>query len=156
MLRILVLVGFALILIGMEISTADYVKGGTFPIEVTTKIGLVVLIIVYAHLVSLTSIFVVFRSHAEPPEHRLVKAIACSLPFILVRLIYAILIIFAHVKDFSVFNTRVVTYGLMAIFQEMVVIVLYIGVGMTLPLKKRKRGGAKNVGMLNTANRELT
>ena len=41
-LRNIVLVGFALILIGMEISTAKFVNNGkiTFPIEVTTKIGL--------------------------------------------------------------------------------------------------------------------
>jgi hypothetical protein len=153
-LRILILLGFALILIGMEIATHDYIVNGTFPINVTTKIGLVLLITIYAVLLLLTSFFFMKRSHAEPPERRLVKAIACSLPFILVRLIYAVLVIFSKVPAFNIFEARTVAYGLMAIFPEMVVVLLYVGVGMTLPRKTTQQGGGKHVEMVDTANRE--
>jgi hypothetical protein len=42
---------------------------------------------------------------------------------------------FSHIHTFSIIYGSVVSLGCMAIMQEMIVVIIYIGVGITLPRK---------------------
>jgi bacteriorhodopsin len=108
---------------------------GTYPIQVLTKVGIIVLIAVFAVVALITAIFIVLRSHAEPGEQRLIYAIAASIPSILIRLIYVVLLTFSNTGTFSILHGSVVGLGCMAIMQEMIAVIIYIGVGLTLPWK---------------------
>jgi hypothetical protein len=103
-----------------------------------TKIGIILLVAVFAVVVLITAMFMFHRSHAEPGERRLINAIAASIPSILIRLIYVVLITFSHIQKFSVLQGSVVVFGCMAIMQELIVVIIYIGVGITLPRKIKK------------------
>jgi len=138
LLRIPITVALVLILSGSESSASYLTKHGTYPIEPTTRIGVVLLIVVFVAVVFITAVFMAQRMHAEAGERRLIYAMTASIPSILIRLIYVVLIMFSNLAMFSVIHPSVVAIGCMAIMQEFIVVFIYIGVGLTLPLKVKK------------------
>ena len=68
----------------------------------------------------------------ENGERRLVLAVAISIPFILVRLIYSAILSFAHNPRFSLIGGSVTINLVMAVLEEFVVIIVCLGVGLTL------------------------
>jgi hypothetical protein len=135
LLRIPIIAALVLVVIGSDTSAGDLINHSTYPIQLITKIGVIILIAVFAIVVLITTTFMIRRSHAEPGERRLINAIAASLPFLAVRLIYVVLAMFSHIHTFSIIYGSVVSLGCMAIMQEMIVVIIYIGVGITLPRK---------------------
>lgn len=135
LMRLPIIAALVLVIIGSDNSASDLVHHGIYPIQVMTKVGIILLVAVFAFVVLVTAMFMFRSAHAEPGERRLIKAIAASVPSILIRLIYVVLITFSHIQMFSVLYGSVVGLGCMAIMQEMIVIIIYIGVGITLPRK---------------------
>jgi hypothetical protein len=133
-----IFVGLLLIIFGMDGSAAYLKKHGTFPTEVITKIGVLLLVAVFAFVVLTNAMFMFRSSHAEPGERRLLNAIAASIPSLLVRVLYIVLITFSHIQMFSILHGSIVALACMAIMQEMIVVLIYIGVGITLPRRIRK------------------
>jgi uncharacterized membrane protein SirB2 len=111
---------------------------GTDPIRRTARIGVILLIAVSAAVVFIAAMFMVQRELAEPGERRLIYAITASIPSILVRLIYVVLIMFSTLRMFSVIHGSVVSQRCMAIMQEFIVVIIYISVGLTLLRKVKK------------------
>ena len=132
-LRLPIIAALVLVIVGSDASAGDLIHNGTYPIKLITKIGIIIFVAIFAVIVLITTTFMVLRSHAEPGEQRLIIAIAASLPFLIVRLIYVVLITFSHIRTFSILYGSVVALGCMAIMQEMIVVIIYIAVGMTLP-----------------------
>jgi hypothetical protein len=150
LLRLPIILALVLVIIGSDNSANDLIHHGTYPIQVLTKVGIIVLIAVFAVVALITAIFIVLRSHAEPGEQRLIYAIAASIPSILIRLIYVVLLTFSNTGTFSILHGSVVGLGWMAIMQEMIVVIIYIGIGLTLPRKiKGPRVGEQVENRLN-------
>ena len=85
--------------------------------------------------------------YAEKGEKRILIAVAASLPFLLVRLIFSALAVFKNEKRFSLYNGDVTVLLCMALLEEVVVVVLYEGVGLTLKKEdKASTGQAQRTG----------
>jgi predicted small integral membrane protein len=138
LLRIPIIIALVLVIIGSNTSAGDLIHDGTYPIQQITKIGIIILVAIFAVIFAITALFMYRRSDAEPEERRLIKAIATSLPFLLIRLVYVVLIYFSHIRTFSILYGSIVALGCMAIMQEMLVVIIYIGVGLTLPRKTKE------------------
>ena len=91
-------------------------------------------------------------------ETRLLIAVACSIPFLAVRLIYSVLSVFVtDSTTFSLTEGSVVVEGFMAVFEEFMVVILYLSAGLATP-KLVKRGtrserymDAGDVSLMNQA-----
>ena len=70
-------------------------------------------------------------------EHRLIIAVAISVPFILVRLIYSLLVVFANNPRFNIVTGSVTINLVMAVLEEFVVAILCIGVGLSLQVRPK-------------------
>jgi len=82
LLRIPILVALVLVVIGSDASASDLINHGTYPIEFITKIGVIILIAVFAITITITASFMAYQAHAELGERRLVNAIAASIIFL--------------------------------------------------------------------------
>lgn len=137
LLRIPIIIAIVLVIIGSDASASDLTKHGTYPIKPMSKIGIILLVAVFAVIVLITTEFMIRRSYAEPAEQRLIHAVAASLPFLVIRLVYVLLVFFSHIRTFSILNGSLVAFGCMSLMQEMLVVIIYIGVGVILPRKNK-------------------
>ena len=85
-------------------------------------------------------------SLVEKGEHRLIIAVAISVPFILIRLIYSLLVVFANNRRFNIVTGSVTINLVMAVLEEFVVTILCISVGLSLQVRP------KSVERANTAH----
>ena len=138
LLRIPIIGALVLIIIGSDASASDLIAHGKYATKTITKIGVIILIAVFAVIVLITMLFMIRRSHAEPGERRLLNAVTASLPFLLIRLIYVILMMFSNIRTFSILYGSLTALGCMALLPEVIVIIIYIGVGMSLPRKVKE------------------
>ena len=103
--------------------------------ESTIKIGVVLYGVVLAMLTALTLGACIAKRRTGEGEGLLVFAVMCALPFLFVRLLYALLSVFSHSKLFSPVtgSTNSETAVLfMSVLQEMVIAVIYIATGLKL------------------------
>jgi hypothetical protein len=143
LLRLPIIIALVLIIIGSDNSANYLTHHGTYPVQHITKIGISILIAVFAVVVLITGIFLFNSSHAGPGEQRFIYAITASVPCILIRLIYVVLITFSHNQQFSVLRGSVVNFGCMAILPELITVIIYLGVGITLPRKTKELPGVQ-------------
>jgi len=66
-------------------------------------------------------------------EQRVLYAVALSIPFIFVRLIYSIIVDFAGNSQFNLITGDVVIQACMASLMEFIVVILYLGAGLVAP-----------------------
>lgn len=71
-------------------------------------------------------------------EPMLVIALLIAFPFILVRLIYALLTVFSHGGAFGIENGSETAALCMSVLEEMVVVLIYIVVGLKLTNSSRR------------------
>jgi hypothetical protein len=96
------------------------------------KAGTALFIVSWVAIV-LATIFISFHvSHAEPGEKRILIAVAISLPFILIRLIYSCFSTFSTNKNFNLITGNVTVLLCVALIEEFIVVVLYEATGLTL------------------------
>ena len=135
--------GIILSIIGGVDSGNDYSKTGRYVPQTLTKVGLGLFIASFVAILATTIILSKSISHAEPGEKRVLLAVAVSLPLLLVRLIYAS--IYDYKKNstkFSSLNGSVTILLCMALLEEIAILLVYEGVGLTLR-KVRKQNVAK-------------
>lgn len=132
LIRIPVLAALVLVIVGVCISAADLVETGVYTVQATTEVGVVLFVAVFAITVLIAGILIRNHSHVEVGERRLLIAVAASLPLILVRLIYTILVTFSSVKEFSIIDGSVVAMACATNMEEIVVVIIYEAVGLTL------------------------
>ena len=64
-------------------------------------------------------------------------AVILALPFIFVRILYSMLAVFlTNQTTFTLVNGNAIAQLCMATIEEMIVVVLYLGVGITAPVRK--------------------
>ena len=139
LIRIPIIIALILVIVGVSASAADLIETGFYTIQVTTKVGVALFILVFATIVLITGVFILHYAYVEVGQRRLLIAVAVSLPFIFVRLIYTILVTFTSLKGFSIIDGNVVAAGCTAVMEEMIVVMIYEAVGLTLPQEKRIR-----------------
>jgi hypothetical protein len=132
--QLLTLVGLILTAVGGSQAAQDYSKTGVYSSTSIQKAGMGLMIAAYGLLVLFTVVVATQVSQAEAGEKRLILAIALSLPFLLVRLVYSGMSIFSNNPAFiqygGSFNPNI-HLGMMVIM-EMVIVAIIEAVGLTL------------------------
>jgi NADH:ubiquinone oxidoreductase subunit 6 (subunit J) len=103
-----------------------------------TKVGVVLFVAAWAGLCLLLVIMVVKSSLVQKGERRLIIAVAISVPFILVRLIYSMVVVFANNRHFNIVTGSVTINLVMAVLEEFVVTIVCISVGLTLQIRPKE------------------
>lgn len=97
--------------------------------QTTSKVGIILYIVVYVAL-ALTALFTSSKlSHAQSGEKRLLLAVILALPFILVRLVYSNLAALTHFHDFNLLTGSVAIFAIMDFAMEFVVVLIYLATG---------------------------
>ncbi|KAM3087311.1 hypothetical protein ACMFMG_001410 [Clarireedia jacksonii] len=130
--EIISLVGLILGIVGGANASHSFTTTGKWVPGSLSKVGNVLFIVSYAALVMATVITSFSISHAEDGEKRILLGIAIALPFLFVRLLYAIISTFTHSKRFNSFTGSVTILLCMSLLMEFVVVVVYEGIGVTL------------------------
>lgn len=158
--QLCVTLGLILSIVG---GTSSVSSTGVYSVQTTSKAGVCLYILAYIALVFVTVISVSKIGYVSSGESRLVWAVVIAMPFILVRLIYSLLTVFHHDKHFSTFSGSVVILVVMAILEEMFVVLVYLLAGFltdaapksaSRPIQNRpwkgRGGGAPNGGNPNS------
>jgi uncharacterized membrane protein (DUF485 family) len=88
-------------------------------------------------------------------ERRLVLAVAISVPFILVRLIYSAILSFAHNPRFNLISGSVTINLVMAVLEEFVVIIVCLGVGLTLRVHNERDVSMREEGVIQSGDKPV-
>ena len=125
-------VGIILSIIGGVNSGRDYSKTGLYVPQTLSKVGLGLFIASFVAILAATVLLSSSVSHAEPGEKRILLAVAVSLPLLLVRLIYSSIYTFGGLRAFSSLNGSVSLLLCLALLEEMAIVMVYEGAGLTL------------------------
>jgi len=137
-LQIIIIVALILGIVGGVDAATNYENiinaGGKALYHPTTlnKAGTSLFVVSYAILVGFVAITFPSVQHAEAGEKRLFLAVALSLPFILVRLVYSCLSTFANKRDFNLLDGNVTILLCVALIEEIICVIIYEATGLTL------------------------
>ncbi|KAL1964396.1 hypothetical protein VTN77DRAFT_6954 [Rasamsonia byssochlamydoides] len=130
--HLVTIVGLILSILGQTHNTT---REGLTQIQSKTKIGVILFIVSWVLLCLLLLTLSGRRSDIESGEHRLLGAVGLSLPFIFVRLLYSILVVFVNNSTFNLVTGNVAVMFIMSVLVEFVVVVVCLGVGLTLQVR---------------------
>ena len=100
--------------------------------ESTLHIGVILYLVAFTALLLLTVGAAVARRSSGKGEGLLIAAVAGSLPFILVRLLYSVIAVFGHDSSFNIVTGSVTIMLVMAVLEEFVVVAIYTITGLKL------------------------
>ncbi len=143
--QIVVMVGLLLSIVGGINASSMLASTGVYTPQALSKAAMGLFIASYVLIVATTIILSFSVSHADHGEKRLLVAVALSLPFLLVRLIYGSISIFANTSDFNSLTGNVTIYLCMALIMELCVVVIYEAVGLTLRKIEKAPAGRATV-----------
>jgi len=133
-------------IVGGTQAGTNYGNTGIYKAQTLSKVGSVLFIVAYIAILLVTVIISFSVSHAEAGEKRLLLAVAVSLPLLLVRLIYSLMTSFSKLKGFNSVTGDVTILLCVALIEEMIVMVIYEGVGLTLKkISKAQLGHTQQV-----------
>lgn len=130
--ELLILVALILGIAGGIESSSSIAKGSYNPNNLV-KAGIALFIISFVAIVVATIMVAFYVSHADKGEKRIFVAVAISIPFILVRLIYSIMVTYTHVRIFNQLTGSPTALLCVALLEEFIVVIIYEGIGVTLP-----------------------
>ncbi|KAL8799739.1 MAG: hypothetical protein Q9182_005682 [Xanthomendoza sp. 2 TL-2023] len=83
-----------------------------------------------------------------PGEKKIVYGVLLAIPFVFLRILYAMLAVFRDNRTFAIVNGSATAQLCMAIIEEMVVVIIYCGTGLLAPVEgeKRKEEGEGEAG----------
>jgi hypothetical protein len=96
-------------------------------------------VIVYICTVAIFGILSLRVSRVADGEKRLLVAVALSIPFIAVRLVYALIADFSHLRSFSLVSGKTTIYLCMDVIMEIAVVIIVIAFGLTLRIIPKGR-----------------
>lgn len=97
-----------------------------------TKASLVLFLVAWLGLGILLLLIGAHFSTIEAGEHRLLFAVGVSMPLILIRLVYSYLSVFGQRTEFNMFTGNVTIMLVMVVLEQIGVVVVCLGVGLTL------------------------
>lgn len=77
------------------------------------------------------------RSKIAEGEHRNLLAVAISVPFLLIRTVYAILVFFEANNTFNALDGNTTVQLVMSVLMEMVIVFVCLGTGFTLHVREK-------------------
>jgi len=117
-----------------------YLRGGIFSGEkmdktgsILTQVGVGISSGVFVFMFIIACVLLRHRSHADIKEQTLHAAVLASMPFLLVRLLYAALVAFYKRKGFNVDDGNAISVIFMSVMPEIIVVFIYTVVGFRLP-----------------------
>ncbi|KAI1168057.1 hypothetical protein F5B18DRAFT_346534 [Nemania serpens] len=146
--QILVLVALILNAVGGSNSGTQFAQTGKYVVSPLTQAGIALTIAGFALLVFATFIVGKNVAHAEPGEKRIVGAVALSLPFLLVRLIYSAI---GTYQPNSAFNSRTGDVNIFlgtAVIEEIIIVVILEAMGLTLNVLPKPEKSATESSLL--------
>jgi hypothetical protein len=119
----------------------------------TSEAGIILYIVCYIALGATVLITLINSFYLTSEENRIAWAVIIAMPLILVRLIYSLLVTFDHSHQFNLLSGSALIHALMAVLEEMLTVLIYLGIGWTLapgavtktletPLESTDRNGA--------------
>jgi hypothetical protein len=139
--QLLVLVGLILSSIGGSDSGDNYAKTGTYTVSPLTRAGVALVIVGFALLVIATVVVGINVSYAEPGEKRVVLAVALSLPFLLVRIIYSAVNAFGNNPAFGQVTGDINILLGTAVIEEIIIVFIVEVMGLTLQVRPKREDG---------------
>ncbi|CAI4218422.1 unnamed protein product [Parascedosporium putredinis] len=97
-----------------------------------SKAAVVLFTLVYVGAVAIFALLLQELQVVPLGEKRLLACFAACLPFIVVRLIYALLANFSHGREFSSINGNPTIWLCMSVVMEFIVVTIVIGISLTL------------------------
>ena len=98
------LIGLILAIVGGDLSGNNLGKTGVYTVHPLTKAGLALFIVSFVAIAGTTAYLATERKYAAHGEHRVLLALALSLPFLLIRIIYSCVSTFGGVHSFSLYG----------------------------------------------------
>ncbi|KAJ5625054.1 hypothetical protein N7510_001363 [Penicillium lagena] len=132
--RIITIVAMVLSIVGI---TSNMSLEGLKHPDIEVKIGMILYLVSWAILIAYLGIFYMRRYSVEKGEKRNMGAVAISAPFLLVRIIYAMLVWFIDNDTFDMLTGNVTVQLVMSVLEEIAVVIVCLGVGMTLKVRGR-------------------
>jgi hypothetical protein len=127
----LVTIGLILGIVGGVNASNDFGKSNA-PVQTLSKAALALFIVAYGFIVLTTILSSFSVSCAEAGEKRLLLAVALSIPFLLVRLIYSAIALFGNNSDFNSSTGNITIFLCMALLMELAAVTIYEAMGITL------------------------
>lgn len=138
--RILTVVAMILAIVGMTSNMT--IEGMQHP-AIETKVGMILYVVSWVALLGLLLAITSRRSGLERGENRILIAVSLCMPFILVRVIYACLIVFLHNSVFSMLTPNPTAMLCMDVLEEIFVAVIILGFGFTLSVRAESDSESK-------------
>lgn len=112
--------------------TSSISSTGVYAVQPTSKAGILLYIVCYLALALMALLTIRNTFYLTSGETRIMWAMFVALPLLLVRLIYSLLVIFDHRRRYSLIDGSALIHALMAVVEEMLIILIYLGIGWTL------------------------
>lgn len=132
LIQTIVMVGLILSIVGGIQASKDLSKTHVYTPQSLSQAAIGLFIASYVLIVASTIIISTSVSHAELGEKRLLLAVALSLPFLLVRLVYSSISLFTTNPDFNSVSGNVTIFLCMALIMELCAVTIYEVIGLTL------------------------
>ncbi|TAQ90620.1 hypothetical protein B7494_g1031 [Chlorociboria aeruginascens] len=116
----------------------NYSKTGVYQPQALSKASTVLFIIAYITTAVATLLLSPSISHAEQGEKRVLLAVAVSLPFLLVRLVYSIMVTFTHLKVFNQITGNATVLLCVSLIPEFIITVITEATSLTLRVKSKE------------------
>lgn len=126
------LVGLILSIVG-QTASSDPTNG---LVNAKTKIGLIMFLIAWVGLCILLLLVGSRYRGIEDGEHRLLLAVGLSIPLLLVRLIYSLLVAFTQNPSFNMITGNVTIMLVMDVLEEIIIVLICLGIGLTLSVRQ--------------------
>ncbi|RDW88755.1 hypothetical protein BP6252_00787 [Coleophoma cylindrospora] len=130
--ELVIIVALILGIVGGVQSSSGIAQGSYHP-NGLNKVGIALFIASFAAIVLATIALTFSVAHADQGEKRILVAVAISLPFMLVRLFYSIMVTYTTDKTFNQLTGSVTVLLCVALIEEFIIVVIYEVVGLTLP-----------------------
>lgn len=101
------------------------------------KVGMILYLVSWFVMCMFLGILFLYRSSIEKGENRTLAAVAVSAPFILVRIIYAMLLFFLANSTFNRIDGSNTVQLVMSVFDELIVVFVCLAVGFTLGVREK-------------------
>ena len=105
--------------------------------DIKIKVGTILYVVSWAIMCLFLTILVRRRDSLEKGERRILLAVLISAPLILVRILYSVFMWFLHHPDFSLFDGNITVQLVMAVLEEIIVVIACLAVGITLRVRDR-------------------
>jgi len=125
-LQLIITIGLILCIVGGTSSTSST---GVYTPQGTTKAGLILYVFGFVAILVIAIMTLHKLGGVSSDERWLVWAVLIALPLILVRLAYSLTSVFAHDHNFNLVTGSVAIHVVMAILEEMAVVLIYLAVG---------------------------